>query len=78
MTGTIQPVPLTIPEFKAWLEGYAEAIDGAPTPEQWAKVLDKVARLGVQPVIPPAIPRPDPFMGQGQNPYRQLPHMQAS
>ncbi len=38
---------MTISEFKAWLEGFTEGWGGgnAPTPEQWAKVLDKVATL---------------------------------
>ena len=35
---------MTLQEFKAWLEGFEEAFaDGAPTPDQWAKVKSKLA-----------------------------------
>lgn len=34
---------MTLGEFKAWLDGYAEGFgNGAPTPEQWAKVREKL------------------------------------
>lgn len=33
---------MTLAEFKAWFEGFAENIDGAPTPEQWARVAEKL------------------------------------
>lgn len=36
---------MTISEFRAWLDGFKEAIGDAPTPEQWAKVLEKVATV---------------------------------
>ena len=29
-------------EFKAWLDGYSEAIDEYPTKSQWEKILAKV------------------------------------
>lgn len=32
-------------EFKAWLDGFSEAIGDAPTPEQWAKVKAKFAEV---------------------------------
>jgi hypothetical protein len=50
---------VTLSEFKAWFEGFTDNIDGAPTPEQWAKVKEKVALLSS-----PALfhdPRPVPF-----------------
>lgn len=47
---------MTPTEFKAWFEGFCEAIDAAPTPEQWAKIKAKVADMG-GPVL--RIPRPD-------------------
>ena len=34
---------MTLEEFKAWFEGYCEAIEGAPTPAQWEKVKAKLA-----------------------------------
>ena len=36
---------MTLNEFKAWLEGFEEAIDGAPTEAQWKKLKDKLATL---------------------------------
>lgn len=33
---------MTINEFRAWLDGFKEAIGEAPTPDQWAKVLAKL------------------------------------
>lgn len=47
---------MTQTEFKAWFEGFCEAIDAAPTPEQWAKIKAKVADMG-GPVM--RIDRPD-------------------
>jgi hypothetical protein len=32
-------------EFKAWLCGFAEGIDAAPSPEQWQEVLERVDDL---------------------------------
>lgn len=48
---------MTLAEFKAWLEGFKEAMGDAPTPEQWQKVLAKLQ--GVQ-----------PLSSMGQAPYR--------
>lgn len=56
---------MTINEFRAWLDGFKEAIGEAPTPEQWAKVLQKLDEvrepLNILPQIspylsPPSIP----------------------
>lgn len=38
---------MTVTDFKNWLEGFSEAIDGAPTPEQWAKVKAKFAEVQI-------------------------------
>ncbi len=44
---------MTIREFRAWLDGFKEAIGEAPTPEQWAKVLQKVSEVREPlPVLP--------------------------
>lgn len=37
---------MTINEFKAWLDGFSAAIDGAPTPEQWDTIRAKLATAG--------------------------------
>ncbi|PJN93936.1 hypothetical protein CNY89_17465 [Amaricoccus sp. HAR-UPW-R2A-40] len=34
---------MTLNEFRAWFDGFSEALDGAPTAEQWAKVRAKLA-----------------------------------
>ena len=36
---------MTINEFRAWLDGFAEGFDGAPSAEQWARVLVKADEL---------------------------------
>lgn len=38
---------MTLAEFKAWFEGYTEAIEGAPTAAQFDKIKKKVATLNV-------------------------------
>ena len=46
---------MTLSEFKAWLDGFSEAMGEAPTPEQWAKIkrkLDDVQLFPAQ-IIPP-------------------------
>ena len=48
---------MTLSEFRAWLDGFKEAIGDAPTTEQWAKVLEKLAQVNdPAPVIVPQIP----------------------
>ncbi|WP_226623091.1 hypothetical protein [Brucella anthropi] len=43
-------------EFKAWLEGYSEAFtDGAPTAEQWAKIVEKLSAVQLVKTIEPAM-----------------------
>lgn len=37
---------MNIREFKAWLEGFEEAIEGAPTESQWKKLKEKLAQVG--------------------------------
>lgn len=52
---------MTISEFQAWLDGFSEAIDGAPTPAQWEKIKEKVATLQsvrLTDVLPPILPPP--------------------
>jgi hypothetical protein len=33
---------MTLKEFQAWLQGYGEAFDGAPTQAQWARIQQKL------------------------------------
>ncbi len=33
---------MTIEEFKAWVDGFSTAIDGAPTAEQWGVIRAKL------------------------------------
>jgi hypothetical protein len=33
---------MNLAEFKAWLDGFSAAIGDAPTPEQWAKIREKL------------------------------------
>lgn len=36
---------MTLNEFRAWFDGFSEAIGDAPTPDQWAKIKAKVDAL---------------------------------
>ena len=36
---------MTIQEFKAWLEGFRESIGHSPTPQQWEKILARLAEV---------------------------------
>lgn len=61
---------MTLNEFKAWLEGFSDAMGDAPTPEQWKKIKEKLARVDAfhLPVAPsPLYPSPNngyPQIGQ--------------
>ncbi len=48
---------MTITEFNAWLEGFDEAIDTAPTEAQWKKVRDKLGKV-MPNIVPTYIPMP--------------------
>ena len=43
---------MTMAEFKAWFDGYSEAIGDVPTPEQWERIKEKIA--SVYPVVNPS------------------------
>jgi len=36
---------MTLAEFKAWFEGYTEAMSGAPNDSQWKRIQEKVAKI---------------------------------
>ncbi|MFC3206845.1 hypothetical protein [Aquamicrobium soli] len=43
---------MTIPEFKAWLEGFEAAMGDSPTKEQWEAIKAKIAQLRAVDVAP--------------------------
>ena len=49
---------MTIGEFRAFLEGMD--VGDAPTPEQWARIREKLGEITVAPTFAPyPLPRPD-------------------
>lgn len=64
---------MTISEFRAWLEGFSEAIDGAPTAEQWEKIKEKIGTIAAPASAPTYVPYPIAYPYQpniGQEPWR--------
>lgn len=61
---------MELSEFKAWLEGFEEAIDGTPTPEQWGKIKSKLDEVRQ----PAPITRPDTFLGSPTRVYSTTGH----
>src|SRR5262245_37913344 len=72
---------MTPQEFKAWFEGFTEAIDGTPTKAQWKRINERVAEIDGKPVtervyvdrylptyIPPVYTAPTPLTW----PYRTV------
>lgn len=56
---------MTPQEFKAWFEGFTEAVDGVPSKAQWKRIKDRVAGIDGRPITervyvdrywPPAYP----------------------
>lgn len=45
--------------FKAWLDGFGHAIDGAPTEDQWRMVLAKLADVQEPAPVPSRPEAPD-------------------
>lgn len=41
---------MTPSEFKAWFDGFTEALDGTPTKAQWARIKARVAEIDGKPV----------------------------
>jgi hypothetical protein len=53
---------MTLSEFKAWLEGFTEAIGGPPSQEQWDRIKEKVASIVEHPILTnPYVPIYSPF-----------------
>ena len=40
---------MTPQEFKAWFDGFTEALSGVPTKAQWARIKDRVSEIDGQP-----------------------------
>lgn len=41
---------MTNKEFKAWFEGFTEALSGTPTKAQWARIKERVAEINGEPI----------------------------
>jgi len=71
---------MTFNEFKSWLDGFSESIGESPTPEQWAKVKEKLATVQDRsfPIMPnlgsPALPSyPLPYPRYAETNYPLVP-----
>lgn len=42
---------MTVSEFKAWFEGFTEAMDGPPDAKQWARIQSKVKEIADKPSV---------------------------
>lgn len=40
---------MTLSEFKAWFEGFTEAMDGPPGPKAWERIKARVAKIKAEP-----------------------------
>lgn len=60
---------MTLAEFKAWFEGFTEAIEGAPTPSQWARIKEQVSKITLPPpvILNDPVRLEDPF--KWRNPF---------
>lgn len=43
-------------EFKAWFEGYTEAMEGAPSKKQWERIKEQVAAVDGVAITPTSYP----------------------
>jgi hypothetical protein len=62
---------MTPKEFKAWFEGFTEAMEGMPTEAQWTKVKARVAQIDGNPTSYPVYV--DRYW-QRPRPYWESPH----
>ncbi|RJO66990.1 MAG: hypothetical protein C4523_10890 [Myxococcales bacterium] len=44
---------MTPQEFKAWFDGFTEALEGTPTDDQWKRIKARVAEIDGKPVTYP-------------------------
>ena len=59
---------MTLSEFNAWLEGFEEAINGAPSDAQWAKIKARLATVKMPPAT--IISHPPVITERPVRPYR--------
>lgn len=60
---------MTLSEFKAWLDGFSDAMGDAPTPEQWAKIKAKLAQVQAAPHFNVGSPKFVPSLPPSFGPY---------
>jgi len=59
---------MTFNEYKSWLDGFSEGINGAPTKEQWEKIKSKLNEVVehsttiYHPGVPPVIAAPSQWL----------------
>lgn len=41
---------MQLSEFKAWFDGYTEAMTGTPTKAQWARIKERIAEIDGRPI----------------------------
>ena len=52
---------MMLPEFKTWLRGFTDAIEGPPTQEQWDTIKRKLEAVDDPPQAPPFYPKMIPI-----------------
>lgn len=65
---------MTFAEFRAWFDGYCEHVGDAPTPEQWARIKEKMAEVERAPpaIVVPYVPT-SPTVAPSWGPYQPYP-----
>lgn len=65
---------MTPAEFKAWFEGFGEAIGDKPTAEQWARIKEQVKKLSAGPFSAQNVPIPPSWIyGPARSPPNYYP-----
>lgn len=45
---------MTLQEFKSWLEGFSENIEGAPSTKQWERIQEQIQKVRAYPAVNPS------------------------
>lgn len=61
---------MTLSEFKAWFDGFTEAIGDRPSDKQWQRIKDRVAELDGTSAVPFYIERYRPGTAYKSDLYR--------
>ncbi len=56
---------MNLPEFKAWFEGFTEAMDGPPGAKAWKRIQERVGAIVPEPTPWPVIVREYPSYWRG-------------